>query len=92
MIRAIITPNNTKLSINIPKNYVGKKIELLYYALDELQTKDSLSASPAISGNVLNNQAFKNWIEQAESMPTTNLKEAKTKWVQKRKQLQQLIK
>lgn len=25
MIRAIITPNNTKLSINIPKNYVGKK-------------------------------------------------------------------
>ena len=33
----------------------AKKIELLYYALDELQTKDSLSASPAISGNALNN-------------------------------------
>lgn len=37
MIRAIITPQNTDLHISIPQNYVGKKIEVLLYTMEEVE-------------------------------------------------------
>ncbi|WPV02422.1 hypothetical protein SNE26_11605 [Mucilaginibacter sp. cycad4] len=36
MIRTTITPQNQDLSIHIPEDYVGKQIEVLLYAVDEL--------------------------------------------------------
>ncbi len=36
MIRTSITPQQTDILISIPKNYVGKKIEIIYYSVDEL--------------------------------------------------------
>ncbi|GAA0525101.1 hypothetical protein [Chitinophaga japonensis] len=37
MIRTTLTPQNTDLHLSIPKDYVGKQIEVLLYATDELQ-------------------------------------------------------
>jgi hypothetical protein len=37
MIRTKVTPENQDISIHIPKDYVGKQIEVLLYAVDELQ-------------------------------------------------------
>jgi hypothetical protein len=37
MIKAIVTPKNNKLSLSIPDRYIGKEIEVLLYAKDELQ-------------------------------------------------------
>jgi hypothetical protein len=48
--------------------------------------------SPALPGRVLGLKAFKNWIGTAEDSSTINLKEAKTKWMNKRKQLLKLTK
>jgi hypothetical protein len=48
--------------------------------------------SPALPGQALSLHAFKQWIGAAENSPTIDLKEAKAKWVTKRKQLLQLIK
>lgn len=36
MVRTLITPKNDSYSLVIPKNYIGKKVEVLFYALDEL--------------------------------------------------------
>lgn len=36
MVRTIITPENQDVSIHIPENYIGKQIEVLLYAVDEL--------------------------------------------------------
>lgn len=36
MIKTIVIPNQVNLNIVIPKNYIGKKIEVLLYALDEI--------------------------------------------------------
>lgn len=36
MIKTLITPENQDVSIHIPENYVGKEIEVLMYAVDEL--------------------------------------------------------
>lgn len=37
MIRTIVTPSNTDLHVLIPKEYVGKQIEVLLYPTDEVQ-------------------------------------------------------
>ena len=36
MIRTVVIPENQDLSIHVPKNYVGRPIEVLLYAVDEL--------------------------------------------------------
>ena len=37
MIRTHITPQNANISIVVPQNYVGKKVEVLLYTIDELE-------------------------------------------------------
>jgi len=48
--------------------------------------------SPALPGGQLSLKAFKNWVSNAENTDTVDLKEAKSKWASKRKQLQKLTK
>jgi hypothetical protein len=36
MIRTILTPESEDISIHLPSRYVGKKIEVFLYALEEL--------------------------------------------------------
>lgn len=35
MIRTIVTPDNQDINLHIPKSYVGKKIEVIVFAVDE---------------------------------------------------------
>ena len=35
MIRTVVTPTDTDLHIAIPKDYVGKQVEVLLYTTDE---------------------------------------------------------
>ena len=35
MIRTVVTPDKNLLSFNIPDKYVGKKIEVIAFAVDE---------------------------------------------------------
>ena len=39
MVRTIITPTNTDLHLTISEEYVGKKIEITYLALEEIAQK-----------------------------------------------------
>jgi hypothetical protein len=36
MIKTIVTPQNNKLHLSIPNSYIGKEIEVLLYAKEEL--------------------------------------------------------
>jgi hypothetical protein len=38
MIQTVLTPNNTNLNITIPVDYVGKKVHLIFYTDDEINT------------------------------------------------------
>jgi len=40
MIRIIITPDRQTISFDIPKDYVGKEIEVIAFAIDEGITKE----------------------------------------------------
>ena len=37
MIKTIVTPKNNTLHLAIPNNYIGREIEVLLYAKDELE-------------------------------------------------------
>jgi hypothetical protein len=45
-------------------------------------------ASPSLPGKEMDLQAFEAWISNAENAPGFSLKEAKSKWTLKKKQLQ----
>jgi hypothetical protein len=36
MIKTIITPQHNSYPLQIPENYIGKKVEVLFYALEEV--------------------------------------------------------
>ena len=36
MIRTVLIPDNNDIHLSIPNNYVGRKIEVMYYPVDEL--------------------------------------------------------
>ena len=38
MIKTTIIPQQTNINILVPQNYIGKKIEVLLYAVDEITT------------------------------------------------------
>jgi hypothetical protein len=39
MVRTIIIPENQDISIHIPEDYIGRQVEILLYAVDELNTQ-----------------------------------------------------
>jgi len=36
MIRTVITPKQTDIHLAVPENYIGKKVEITFFALEEL--------------------------------------------------------
>lgn len=53
MIRTIITPLSDNISFEIPKDYIGKQIEVIAFAKHEEIIKD-LSVKKQVHFNVLN--------------------------------------
>jgi hypothetical protein len=41
MIRTKIVPENQNVFIHIPENYIGRQIEVLLYAVDELNEQET---------------------------------------------------
>jgi hypothetical protein len=37
MIRTVITPDNQDIHLHVPESYVGKKIEVIAFAIDETE-------------------------------------------------------
>jgi hypothetical protein len=56
-----------------------------------LPFNSSYSILFSVKGNVLSKTEFKNWIKQAELLPTVSLAEIENKWTSIRIKLQKLI-
>jgi len=52
MIRTVLTPESEDISIHLPLRYVGKKIEVFLYALEELTEEEPIK-------KVINNAALR---------------------------------
>ena len=61
MIRTVITPDKNFLSFSIPEKYIGKKMEIIAFALDE-PSEDviySTKINKSFSAIKLNTKGFK---------------------------------
>jgi hypothetical protein len=60
MIKTIVTPQNNSLYLVIPNNYIGREIEVLLYAKDELdQEKTKPKKTMADFAGVLSEQDYR---------------------------------
>lgn len=82
MIRTLIIPQNQIIKLEVPKKYIGKRIEILLYSIDELneveQKKTDTKLSSKYRGKLSSEDATKlrKHVEQSrndweERFPTT---------------------
>jgi hypothetical protein len=77
MIKTIAIPQNNSYNLAIPNKYIGKKIEILFYSLDEVMEEKVISPKKTMAdlwgklseetGNELNTQVEegrKGWEER----------------------------
>ena len=64
--------------------------ELEHRHLIRIVKEPSLN-SYALSGEPINEEDFKKWVEYIEDSPTVSIKEAKQRWATQKKKLQNLI-
>ncbi|CAN5590417.1 hypothetical protein BH11BAC3_BH11BAC3_21900 [soil metagenome] len=72
MIRTLVTPQQQNISILVPKNYVGRQIEVLVYAVDELveEEKKSIPNNAAKYKGIFSKEEgekFNDYIKQARN-------------------------
>ncbi len=80
------------LTVEITNNNALKTLHSLEEKNSIRIVDDANLDSPALQGVQLSLKAFKNWIADAENAGTVELKDTKTKWINKRKQFQGLTK
>jgi hypothetical protein len=56
MIREVIRPQHTTLTINIPTSYIDKEVEFIMFPLDEKETTQKSKTKKSLKG-VFNNYA-----------------------------------
>jgi hypothetical protein len=62
MIRTVITPKNTDLHLSIPKDYIGKQVEVLLYTTDEVKEEKTAANAAALRGKLhLSNDQYKDF-------------------------------
>lgn len=64
MIKAIITPLNTDLHFSVPENYVGKKVEVIAFIVDE--PNDDLHSDITMTHFASEPSLAKDWLRKEE--------------------------
>jgi hypothetical protein len=60
MIRTVLTPDNHRVTLLIPDKYIGKEVEVLVFASDELVSDVALPVKKATFDSIsLNTSGFK---------------------------------
>ena len=70
MVRKLIIPSQTNVSIEVPKNYIGKEIEVLLYAVEELEKNETTKMNAAVFKEIFSKEEgikFNNFIDQSRN-------------------------
>lgn len=70
MIKTIVIPQNNTLHLSIPNNYIGKELEILVYAKDELlEGKTTVGNASRFKGLLTSEEAdkFHDYINKART-------------------------
>ena len=73
MVRTIITPDNVNVKLSIPPDYVGRRIEVMYYPVDEL-----VEENPSAAKNM---SSFRGVLSEAEGNELQEyVKKSRAEW------------
>lgn len=59
MIRTIITPDKQTISFEIPKDYIGKQIEVIAFAQDEGMAKEVVNKGVTFNALSIDTKGYK---------------------------------
>ena len=72
MVRTLVTPDNQNISIKIPKSYVGKKVEVIAFTVDE--ASDDILAKESILTHFASEKSLSiDWLRPEEDTAWKNL-------------------
>lgn len=66
MIRTVLTPQQPKISIELPQNYTGKKVEIIAFTVDEANA-DFLTLDKPLTHLASEESLGKDWLTQNEN-------------------------
>ena len=68
MVRTIITPQNTDIHISIPQKYVGKRVEITFLDLDEIEAKKQVQVSKEDITHLVNEKSLaQDWLSEDDN-------------------------
>ena len=74
MVRTLVTPKEQNISILVPESYIGKEIEVLLYAVDELKEEKGKT-------NANNSAKYKGIFSKEEGAKFNDyIKQARNEW------------
>ncbi len=71
MIKTTVIPDKNSFNLSIPDKYIGKEIEIILYALDEVSTSESSDEAVPISSKyrgVFTKQEAKSFDDHTQQM------------------------
>jgi len=68
MIKTIVMPKNNNLQLSIPNSYIGKEIEILLYAREELLEEETATPKKSMADfcGILSENDYQSLIEHTE--------------------------
>ncbi len=73
MIKTLVTPSEQNISIHLPKNFVGKQVEVIAFTTDEVDSKDFSLSEKTVTHFASQNSLSKDWLTSQEDIAWKNL-------------------
>ena len=73
MIRTLVIPEQQNISIFLPKNFIGKQVELIAFTIDEADTKEPSSLDKTLTHFASEKSLGKEWLTPQEDLAWKNL-------------------
>lgn len=67
MIRTVLTPENQHISINLPENYIGKKVEVIAFTVEEVANNDTIITDEILTHLASQQVLAKDWLSPEEN-------------------------
>lgn len=72
MIKTLITPENTSISLEVPASFVGKQVEIIAFTIDE-PVGESIEQDQTLTHYASQKALAKDWLTDEEDKAWQNL-------------------
>lgn len=73
MVRTLITPDNQDISIKVPQSYIGKRVEIIAFTVEETMEEISVMKEPLLTYLASEKSLEKDWLKPEEDLAWQDL-------------------